>query len=156
MDPDFNPTATLDVHFRPVKRQKFLRKRIDDDGGESPSLSENVPTPPPPATIPADLESQPENSDPHEDDASNVVRLRKPQRVRRGGIEFSTQAKSKQESSSVLSKEMSAEDLESESIRAKFDRFTAFTGLKVDVNKHMYGLQSPKSSVFFTRRGLTR
>lgn len=139
---DTGDSATPDVHFRPVKRQKFLRKRIEDDVEEAQSLSENTPLQASPMITPADSKSQHDPSSSHGDRVSNVVRLRQPQRVRRGGIEFSTQTKPKPESSSLAPMELSGEELENEGLRAKFDRFTAFTGQKVDVDKHMYGLRS--------------
>lgn len=71
------------------------------------------------------------------DDTSKVMRLQRPRRVRKGGIEFSTSRKQDLEQDSRLESAL-AENAEADLVKAKFDRFTAHTGQKVDVDKHMY------------------
>lgn len=133
-----------EILFRPVKRQKPLRRRAENDTGDLEVDNPSRPTQDPDqqsalGTKNAASTSQDGDGD-SGDEASNLVRLRKPHRVRRGGIEFSTASQQRTSGDDMAHTEMSAEDIEGEMIRAKFDRFTAHTGQKVDVDKHMYGL----------------
>lgn len=129
-------TETAEVLFRPVKRQKFIRKRTDKSSdlqtSSQPFDQQDANQTSDRSSLVGDLE------DISEDGIPRVVQLRKPNRLRRGGIEFSTN--SKQNLDNKLHPGLAAEDTETDVIRAKFDRFTAHTGQKVDVDKHMYGL----------------
>jgi hypothetical protein len=130
--------------FRPVKRQKFLRRRAETETGDvvvdgSRPLTEDLDHQS--AVRKGNGTSLSQEYDGHsEDEASHLVRLRRPHRVRKGGIEFSTANKQRPGGSLAAHTEISAEDMEGDIIRAKFDRFTAHTGQKVDVDKHMYVL----------------
>jgi hypothetical protein len=71
------------------------------------------------------------------EDTPKVMRFQKPRRLRKGGIEFSTSRKQDLEQDSQLESAL-VENAEADLVKAKFDRFTARTGQKVDVDKHMY------------------
>jgi hypothetical protein len=122
------------VSFRPVKRQKFLRKRVDE--------SDDVPTPENAVNEhrTAPRERQSDNTElqdfGNQSEVSNIMRSRKFQRMRRGGIEFSTSSSQSADKNSNLA--LSTETTEEEILKARLDRFTAHTGQKVDVDKHMY------------------
>lgn len=135
-------TQRPDAIFRPIKRRKFLRKRLDGRAEDVTSEQNNT-------SIQHD--SQKEKTVAEQlslmlsDDGRNgepqpagPLHLRKPHRVRRGGIEFFS-AKQKADGNRQSSG-MTLEDMESENIEAMFDRFTAHTGQKVDLDKHMYDL----------------
>lgn len=126
MEADVAPSPV--VSFRPAKRQKFMRKRP-----ESGDMSDTMAGEHTAATGP---ETSGHNSDSN-DGASKVTRFQKPRRLRKGGIEFSTSRKQDLEQDSRLESAL-AENAEADQIKAKFDRFTARTGQKVDVDKHMY------------------
>ncbi|EED23596.1 conserved hypothetical protein [Talaromyces stipitatus ATCC 10500] len=122
------------VSFRPVKRHKFLRKRLDE--------SDDVSTPDNAATEyrAASEEGQAYNGELQDEGNENevlskIMRPRKFQRMRRGGIEFSTSSAQPVEKNDSLA--LTAEPTEADIIKAKLDRFTAHTGQKVDVDKHM-------------------
>lgn len=86
----------------------------------------------------------------HEEDEAgstyaNIMRLRKPYRGRKAGIEFSTESsKSRSRTTGGGDGEvgsagaLTAQDIEAERIQAISNRFTPHSGQKVDVNKHMY------------------
>lgn len=132
MDTEISETPV--VSFRPVKRQKFLRKRVDE--------SNDVPTPESAVTEhnttsqerPGDTTELQDVS--NQSEVSNIMRPRKFQRMRRGGIEFSTSSSQSADKNNALV--LSTEDTEAEILKARLDRFTAHTGQKVDVDKHMY------------------
>lgn len=136
---------TPELLFRPVKRQKFLRKRADNETGDVVVGNARGSTQDPDHQDVVRAKNATSASQEYdgssEDEASNTIRLRKPRRVRRGGIEFSTGSKQRSEGDLTAHTKISAEDMEGEIIRAKFDRFTAHTGQKVDVDKHMYVLR---------------
>lgn len=122
------------VSFRPVKRQKFLRKRVDD--------SDDVPTPESAVTEHRTTSEERQNDNrelqdtSNQSEVSNIMRPRKVQRMRRGGIEFSTTSSQAADKNHSLT--LSVEDTEADILKARLDRFTAHTGQKVDVDKHMY------------------
>ncbi|GMF80598.1 hypothetical protein COH20_012495 [Aspergillus flavus] len=134
---DTNPTSNPETLFRPVKRRKFLRRRPEDtledfrienrrdDGDSDP-------------TTPA--QSQADNDTVHPTD---LARLRRLHRFRKGGIGFSTTSRqlANNDKQAIVSTEP-AEDLEAQRIQAMCDRFTAHTGQTVDVDRHMYDLAS--------------
>uniref|UniRef100_A0A093VMQ3 Uncharacterized protein C9orf78 like n=1 Tax=Talaromyces marneffei PM1 TaxID=1077442 RepID=A0A093VMQ3_TALMA len=121
------------VSFRPVKRQKFLRKRVDD--------SDDVPTPESAVTEHRTTSEERQNDNrelqdtSNQSEVSNIMRPRKVQRMRRGGIEFSTTSSQAADKNHSLT--LSVEDTEADILKARLDRFTAHTGQKVDVDKHM-------------------
>ncbi|UDD55366.1 hypothetical protein AFCA_002995 [Aspergillus flavus] len=129
---DTNPTSNPETLFRPVKRRKFLRRRPEDtledfrienrrdDGDSDP-------------TTPA--QSQADNDTVHPTD---LARLRRLHRFRKGGIGFSTTSRqlANNDKQAIVSTEP-AEDLEAQRIQAMCDRFTAHTGQTVDVDRHM-------------------
>jgi len=127
--------------FRPIKRRKFLRKRLDGRVEDVTSEQNNTSIqhdPEKEKTVAEQLSlmlsddsrnGEPQLASPH---------LRKPHRVRRGGIEFfSAIPKQKADVNRQSSEGITLEDMESENIQAMFDRFTAHTGQKVDLDKHM-------------------
>ncbi|KAE8416850.1 hepatocellular carcinoma-associated antigen 59-domain-containing protein [Aspergillus pseudocaelatus] len=129
---DNNTTSNPETLFRPVKRRKFLRRRPEDtledfrnenrrdDRGSDP-------------TTPS--QSQADNDPVHPTD---LVRLRRLHRFRKGGIGFSTTSRqSANNDKQAIVSTGSAEDLEAQRTHAMCDRFTAHTGQTVDVDKHM-------------------
>ena len=138
MGTDISPSP--EKFFRPVKRRKFQRRRVDDSGEDpqpEPAAQEDN----------SNNNYRPTSNLPHEaDDAApttDVIRLRRSFRPRRGGIEFSTAPRpasngpSQAESAMVEATREDAEDLK---IQAISNRFTAHSGQEVDVDKHMYVL----------------
>lgn len=134
MEADTSPAP--EVLFRPVKRQKHLRKRADQPsellspGPDTAQPSAQTTEPPSGSQIPADD---------NDVEISSILRQRRPHRPRRGGIEFSAETKPKGPGSAT---EMESEKTEADIIQERLDRFTPHTDLKVDVNKHMYGVTS--------------
>ncbi|KAL2011884.1 hypothetical protein VTN00DRAFT_4602 [Thermoascus crustaceus] len=128
--------------FRPVKRRKFLRKRVDDEPDQVAAENSSHP----PRALGEDGETtreiapfaSPKDQDENgESQIADIRRLRKPYKARRGGIEFSTSSRQRPDDDSQYSDVVAAPDPESEKIRAICDRFTTHTGQKVDVDKHM-------------------
>lgn len=134
---------TTGPFFRPVKRRKFLRKRPDDDLHTTP---ENGPSSLPPPSEeqetqgPSTTSALPRaNEDEESTPVSDILRLRKSHKARRGGVEFSTSSRSKIQDNAQSTDLVNVQDQEIERVRAMADRFTVHTGQKVDVDKHMYG-----------------
>ncbi|KAH8704718.1 hepatocellular carcinoma-associated antigen 59-domain-containing protein [Talaromyces proteolyticus] len=120
------------VSFRPVKRQKYMRKRTHDDLPiQSQATREQEASPAQDSSL---GEQEPSGND-ITGSSSNVVRFRKSHRLRKGGIEFSTNRKEDLDQNTQL--ESALEETETDILRARFDRFTAHTGQQVDVDKHM-------------------
>jgi hypothetical protein len=132
MDTDISPNP--EAIFRPVKRRKFLRRREfePEDSQEAHVANAN-------SVHDNDSSAAQPPSQLNETVSSReLARLRRLQRARKGGIEFSNtsrQSTDKTGNQAVVT----TEDLENERIRAMCDRFTAYTGRTVDVDKHMYG-----------------
>lgn len=125
--------------FRPVKKRKFLRRRPDhgqEDSQESTPETND------------ESRRNTENSPAHTtEETDDVVRLRRPQRTRKGGIEFSTTSRQTTNNGSQdVAAPQNIEETEDERILAMCDRFTAHTGQTVDVDKHMYGPLPPRVS----------
>ncbi|KAL4889708.1 hepatocellular carcinoma-associated antigen 59-domain-containing protein [Aspergillus ambiguus] len=120
MDSDISPNP--ETLFRPVKRRKFQRRRPEEPQIDSTSSTPSLPQ-----------EESQEDVQP-----VDIVRLRRLHRARKGGIEFSATSRPSGEASdkSAVSS-ATAEELESERVRAMCDRFTGHTGQTVDVDKHM-------------------
>lgn len=129
MDTDVNPNP--ETLFRPVKRRKFLRRRPEAPQDEPQADSSS----------PAPSQPQPQDETQASDGVhpTDIARLRRLQRARKGGIEFSATSRQAAEhaSKNALST-ASADEIESERIRAMCDRFTGHTGQTVDVDRHMY------------------
>lgn len=133
MDTDVNPNP--ETLFRPVKRRKFLRRRPEAPQDEPQADSSS----------PAPSQPQPQDETQASDGvhSTDIARLRRLQRARKGGIEFSATSRQAAEhaSKNALST-ASADEIESERIRAMCDRFTGHTGQTVDVDRHMYAQPS--------------
>lgn len=126
MDTELQPAP--ESLFRPVKRRKFLRRRPDHEQEDSQEVNDESGR----GNVHSTAQTPQETDD--------VVRLRRPQRTRKGGIEFSTTSSRQttdNEAQAVASRP--TEETEDERILAMCDRFTAHTGQTVDVDKHMYG-----------------
>lgn len=122
--------STPEPLFRSVKRRKFLRRRPDHEQ----DVQENAPE----TSNESGREATTEETD-------DVVRLRRPQRVRKGGIEFSTTARQTTDNGSqAVEAHQETDEGDETSILAMCDRFTVHTGQTVDVDKHMYGLLPPQ------------
>ena len=138
--------------FRPLKRRKFYRKRVDEignnegtnnDGEASMDIvplnsSEAIPTVP--------LRQAPHESDNETDESTSlkmaeILHLRKLNRHRKlGGIEF-TVARPPPGSGSRTPQqhggEHDEEDITPEEVKKVVNRFAPQTGQVMDVNKHM-------------------
>ncbi|KAJ5150952.1 uncharacterized protein N7482_010204 [Penicillium canariense] len=127
------PPETL---FRPAKRRKFARRRPDDPHETASPAAE-------PVTESSDKDLRGADSRSHldgDEDSTQepgVVRLRRPNPARKGGIGFSA-------TSRLIGKDDSRQmalgpvgDQEKATIPAVGDRFTAYTGQSVDVDRHM-------------------
>ncbi|PKX98543.1 telomere length and silencing 1 family protein [Aspergillus novofumigatus IBT 16806] len=133
MDTDVSPNT--EAMFRPVKRRKFLRRREfePEDSQEAHvananSIHDNDSSASQPLSQSNDIVS-----------STDLARLRRLQRARKGGIEFSNTSRQSTDKTGnqAAVTTVTAEDLENEKIRAMCDRFTAYTGQTVDVDKHM-------------------
>lgn len=112
--------------FRPVKRRKFLRRRPDHEREDSQEDAQGI------------NDESASTHTPQETD--DTVRVRRPQRTRKGGIEFSTTSRQATDNANqAVATPPTAEEAEDERVRAMCDRFTAHTGQTVDIDKHMYG-----------------
>lgn len=134
MDTDGGPST--EALFRPVKRRKFLRRREfePEDSQEAQANANSI----------HDNHSSASHPPSQSNDtvlSTDLARLRRLQRARKGGIEFSNisrQSTDKTGNKAAVTT-VTAEDLENEKIRAMCDRFTAHTGQTVDVDKHIDG-----------------
>ncbi|KAF7116083.1 hypothetical protein CNMCM5793_004004 [Aspergillus hiratsukae] len=134
MDTDISPnTETI---FRPIKRRKFLRRREfePEDSQEEAQVAN--------ANSVHDNDSsaaQPPSQSNETVSSTDLARLRRLQRARKGGIEFSNTSRQSTDKTGnqAAMTTVTAEDLENERIRAMCDRFTAYTGQTVDVDKHI-------------------
>jgi hypothetical protein len=124
MDLEMGGDATL---FRPAKRRKFQRpKRANEDQDVDAPLAS------------PDKEEQSN----HTSDApalTKILRLRKANRNRRQGIEFST-TKTVVEAEPSMSNSLTTTEPQADRLRAISDRFVGHTGQVVDVDKHMFVL----------------
>lgn len=143
--------------FRPVKRRKFLRKRPDSGEFDEPIQGNEIGS----STGPqGSSQGKPENdgalqkgegngsTSPQEEDTgatfAEIMRLRKPYRGRKAGIEFSTDSSKSRsrmgggDGDPASAGALTAQDIEEERLRAISNRFTPHSGQKVDVDKHMY------------------
>ncbi|EEH11372.1 conserved hypothetical protein [Histoplasma capsulatum G186AR] len=135
---------TEELLFRPVKRRKFLRKRSETSSDQSQ----------PPQAAPAPESSTRRSAEVHDREASetnsnepgemgtgitDIFRLRKAIKSRRGGVEFTALPKPVDDGhgESQLQAGSVAHDPENVVIRGISDRFVAHTGQRVDVDKHM-------------------
>ncbi|KAF9887586.1 hypothetical protein FE257_009798 [Aspergillus nanangensis] len=126
MDADIGPNP--EAFFRPVKRRKFLRRRHEEDShDETPNEHES--------SLSAPQAAQEESNDAVHH--SDIARLRRLHRTRKGGIEFSATSRPTAENGKQVAIS-TAEDMDFERAHAMSDRFTAHTGQTVDVDKHMY------------------
>lgn len=151
---------TTEPLFRPVKKRKFLRKRPEDDLNTE---LENGPSAPPrqteqqetagPSTAPA---SALINEDEESTHVSDILRLRKAHKARRGGVEFSASSRSRTPGNAQSTDMVNMQDQDVEKVRAMADRFTGHTGQKVDVDKHMYGPGPQRKRSAQCNRRLTR
>jgi hypothetical protein len=111
--------------FRPKKRRKFQRPKhaSEDQDVDAPLTS-------------PDNEEQSN----HTSDApalAEILKLRKANRNRRHGIEFST-SKAVPEADSSMSTSLTTTEPQADRLRAISDRFVGHTGQVVDVDKHMF------------------
>ncbi|KAJ5668783.1 hypothetical protein N7462_009853 [Penicillium macrosclerotiorum] len=126
-----NPPEAL---FRPSKRRKFIRRRAD--GSDETAVNGEEPTEPTSAQNRRTPESHATAEKDESTQESIVVRQRRLPHTRKGGIGFSATSRLGQDNSrqTALS---SVEDTGKEEIQAMGDRFTAYTGQTVDVDRHM-------------------
>lgn len=130
MDVDANSDRPEPL-FRPVKKRKFLRRRADTEAEDL-----QLEAPAPAATDPSQR-NQHSSSTNNATQTAGIGRIRRPQRARRGGIEFSASSRPVG-NERQLAVEPPTDDHEGEKIQAMCDRFTGHTGQTVDVDKHMY------------------
>ncbi|KAF7155030.1 hypothetical protein CNMCM5623_005238 [Aspergillus felis] len=133
MDTDISPNT--EAVFRPVKRRKFLRRReLEPEDSQEEAHVANA------NSIHNDSSaSQPPSQSNDTVSSTDLARLRRLQRARKGGIEFSNTSRQSTDKTGnqAAMTTGTAEDLENEKIRAMCDRFTAYTGRTVDVDKHI-------------------
>lgn len=130
---DTEADSTPEPLFRSVKRRKFLRRRPDHDQ----ETQEDTPE----ASNESGREATDTAAATTTEETADVVRLRRPQRVRKGGIEFSTTARQTSDNGSqAVNTPQDGDEGDETNILAMCDRFTAHTGQTVDVDKHMYCL----------------
>ena len=140
--------------FRPAKRRKFLRRRPQDNADSNDAAdearsesSENARLGPGTQTT-LDQNKEESSSD------TGIVRLRRPRAVHKGGIRFSATSRPGRDDSRQQQTALEPTvDPEKEKVQLMCDRFTAYTGQTVDVDKHMYGFPRETMSVL---GGLTR
>ena len=133
-----------DLSFRPAKRRKFYRKRVDiDEGGDNPSLAPAGPTAltelltveeliaqnGQPSTSEAQVEEEPNLS------VAEILRLRKAAQRRKGGIDFSNT--SAITTIPPASDALAIKEDPIEQLKTVVDRFAPQTGQVADVDKHM-------------------
>ncbi|KAJ5102848.1 hypothetical protein N7532_003377 [Penicillium argentinense] len=133
MDPedDINPEAL----FRPVKRRKFMRRWTDRD--DEDTSRERMPD----NSEKNQRAQDPQSSQQEDDDStevSQVVRGRRPNLARKGGIRFTATSRSGKEDTGTQQNALTpAGDSEKEKGMAMCDRFTSNSGQAVDVDRHM-------------------
>ncbi|CAI7568072.1 unnamed protein product [Penicillium pancosmium] len=120
--------------FRPAKRRKFIRRRPDEDAEETSRDTTTAASTTDPKHTP-DGQSK-LNEDDESTQSTGVVRLRRPNPARKGGIGFSATSRPGQNSNRQSALVPSRES-EKESIRDMTDRFTGNAGQTVDVDKHI-------------------
>ncbi|OKL55640.1 hypothetical protein UA08_09107 [Talaromyces atroroseus] len=126
------------VSFRPIKRQKHMRKRADESDDVPLSESNTVAGQRPKSEEERrNISQESQENDGPDGGVSNITRPRKPNRMRKGGIEFSTSNSQVANTNDANNLALTVGTTEADIIKAKFDRFTAHTGQTVDVNKHM-------------------
>lgn len=122
--------------FRPAKRRKFIRRRPDEDAEETSRDTTTATSTTDPKHTP-DGQSKLNEDDDESTQSTGVVRLRRPNPARKGGIGFSATSRPGQ-NSNRQSALVSSRESEKESIRDMTDRFTGNAGQTVDVDRHMY------------------
>jgi hypothetical protein len=125
------------VSFRPVKRQKHMRKRADESD-DVPLSANTVDEQRAKSEERHSIARESRENDGQDGGVSNILRQRKLNRMRKGGIEFSTS--NSQLANTNKNLELAVGATETDVMKAKFERFTAHTGQTVDVNRHMYVL----------------
>jgi hypothetical protein len=115
--------------FRPAKKRKFQRStRPTEDGDLHAELA------------PSDLPPRDENDRPSDELAlTQILRLRKTNKNRRQGIEFST-IRPSTTTEPTMSNSLATVQPEVHRLKAISDRFVGHTGQVVDVDKHMFVL----------------
>ena len=136
MQTDIDPAP--ESLFRPVKRRRFLRRRVENEPEDNleddiqtteQENDSNQPSHPPRPSQDADATAA---------SAASIARVRRPLRSRKVGVEFSNSPRPGAGQAQPAAEVATTEDGEDLKIQAKCDRFTAHTGQKVDVDKHMY------------------
>lgn len=113
------------ARFRPAKRKKFIRQHgPKDEEDTSLPQSEHPPT---------FVDSEDE---PGEPGVSGILKLRRQQRSRIGGVHFSNTKTGSTMKSPEFTTLVPAEN-SSNHLKAITDRFVGHSGQVVDVNKHM-------------------
>ncbi|KAL4960939.1 telomere length and silencing 1 family protein [Aspergillus stella-maris] len=136
---DSNP----EVLFRAAKRRRFQRRRHEDTGSQQGNRTSND-----------DNSSQSAQDKSDAIQTAEALRLRRLRRSRKGGIEFSTTSRPTADQTSQTSLTApTEEDIESERTRAMCDRFTAYTGQTVDVDKHMMAYIESELAKRYQRNG---
>jgi hypothetical protein len=123
--------------FRPAKRRKFIRRRQDEDEETETSRDTTTTTSTTDQRHIADGQSKLED-DEESTQSTGVVRLRRPNPARKGGIGFSATSRPGQNANRQSSALVPGRDPEKESIRDMTERFTGNAGQTVDVDRHMY------------------
>ena len=141
--------------FRPSKRRKFMRKRPDDDNKDSDQMDHQATGPSNTSPLPTEAASpeMPEDDTPSAatvPSISEILRMRKAGRNRKGGIEF-TQASTKPKPADSSDELISRESVQ-EAVEKVVNRFAPQNGqVSADVDKHMYVWSKPPSHGYLTQ-----
>ncbi|KAI9738845.1 MAG: hypothetical protein M1834_008352 [Cirrosporium novae-zelandiae] len=126
-----------DPMIRPNKRRKFMRRRFDDD---DETTTETHPSPPQHSISHGNNDEETKSNSADEDLAiSEILRLRKAVKSRRGGIEFSNNPSrsTSTDPNSSTSMELVQQGAVQDPVQTAADRFIPHTGLVANVDKHM-------------------
>ncbi|KAJ5894448.1 hypothetical protein N7495_006139 [Penicillium taxi] len=132
--------------FRPTKRRKFMRRRLDDGAGDTALKGNDA------------SEALPSEGDGRSQQTTSVVRVGRPHSTRKGGIGFSTTSRfGKYEGhQQALSLAEKLEQEAKERVQTMRDRFTQHTGQTVDVDRHMLEPSPPWTVIRATRTNKIR
>lgn len=117
--------------FRPAKRRKFARQHGAKNEAEADLLQADQS----PTQVASEQDSEP--------GVSSILKLRRQQRSRVGGVQFST-AKPQSMAEDSLSTALVPAENPTDGLKAMNDRFVGLSGQVVDVDKHMCVPQTKK------------
>lgn len=120
--------------FRPAKRRKFLRQHATRDGEDEQDRSQVEP--------PAEEGPATNETTANEPSISSMLRLRRQQKSRGGGVHFSNSRSTASMEDVVDSAALVLAEPPPENLKGIADRFVGHSGQVVDVDRHMCVLSS--------------